>query len=145
MATWSEFSAADPSLATGIRALLQQYGPGMGYLATIRPDGGPRVHPISPVFTDDDLAEIIRRGGPVRVEQHQEIVGVRAGGAWLAADAEAGRLAVLLNRADVVDKPESELTSRGAIVLNSVVGRSPRGRRRRTGPISSKSTGTVRA
>ncbi len=52
MATWSEFSAADPSLAAGIRALLQQYGPGMGYLATVRPDGGPRVHPVSPVLTD---------------------------------------------------------------------------------------------
>jgi hypothetical protein len=52
MATWSEFTAADPSLATGIRALLQQYGPGMGYLATVRPDGGPRVHPVSPVLTD---------------------------------------------------------------------------------------------
>jgi pyridoxamine 5'-phosphate oxidase-like protein len=52
MASWSEFSAAAPSLATGIRALLQQYGPGMGYLATVRPDGGPRVHPVSPVLTD---------------------------------------------------------------------------------------------
>lgn len=63
-------------------------------------------------------------------EVHGGIVGVRdvrAGGAWLAADPEAGRLAVLLNRADVVDKPESELTSRGAIVLDSVVGRSPEG------------------
>jgi hypothetical protein len=52
MATWSEFTAADPSLAAGIRALLQQYGPGMGYLATVRADGGPRVHPVSPVITD---------------------------------------------------------------------------------------------
>ncbi|GAA2680889.1 MULTISPECIES: pyridoxamine 5'-phosphate oxidase family protein [Actinoplanes] len=55
MASWSEFAAAEPSLAAGIRALLQQYGPGMGYLATLRPDGGPRVHPVSPVFTDAGL------------------------------------------------------------------------------------------
>jgi hypothetical protein len=55
MASWSDFAAAEPMLAAGIRALLQQYGPGMGYLATIRPDGGPRVHPVSPVFTDDGL------------------------------------------------------------------------------------------
>ena len=27
----------------------------MGYLATVRPDGGPRLHPVSPVFTDDGL------------------------------------------------------------------------------------------
>jgi hypothetical protein len=47
MASWSEFTAADPSLAAGIGALLQQYGPGMGYLATVRADGGPRVHPVS--------------------------------------------------------------------------------------------------
>lgn len=55
MASWSDFVAADPSLAAGIRALLQQYGPGMAYLATVRADGAPRVHPVSPVFTDEGL------------------------------------------------------------------------------------------
>jgi pyridoxamine 5'-phosphate oxidase-like protein len=55
MASWSEFAAAEPELASAIRALLQQYGPGMGYLATVRADGGPRVHPVSPVLTDDAL------------------------------------------------------------------------------------------
>jgi len=55
MASWSEFAAAEPSLASAIRALLQQYGPGMGYLATVRPDGGPRVHPVSPVITATGL------------------------------------------------------------------------------------------
>jgi hypothetical protein len=55
MASWSEFAAADPALAAAIRALLQQYGPGMGYLATVRPDGGPRVHPVSPVITGAGL------------------------------------------------------------------------------------------
>ena len=48
MATWSEFAAAEPRLADGIRALLYQYGPGLGYLATVRADGGPRVHPVCP-------------------------------------------------------------------------------------------------
>src|SRR5919112_3914640 len=55
MASWSEFAAAEPSLAAGIRALLQQYGPGMGYLATVRPDGGPRLHPVSPVITGEGV------------------------------------------------------------------------------------------
>ena len=55
MATWSDFVAADPSLAVGVRGLLQQYGPGMAYLATVRADGAPRVHPVSPVITDDGL------------------------------------------------------------------------------------------
>ena len=55
MASWSEFAADAPRLADGIRPLMQQYGPGFGYLATVRADGGPRVHPVSPVITDDGL------------------------------------------------------------------------------------------
>src|SRR4051795_13265323 len=55
MASWSEFATAEPALAAAVRALLQQYGPGMGYLATVRADGGPRVHPVSPVVTEDGL------------------------------------------------------------------------------------------
>jgi hypothetical protein len=55
MASWSDFAAADPPLAAAVSALLQQYGPGMGYLATVRPDGGPRVHPVSPVITGTGL------------------------------------------------------------------------------------------
>ena len=55
MASWSTFAAADPTLAAAIRALFEQYGPGLAYLATIRPDGAPRLHPVSPVFTDEGL------------------------------------------------------------------------------------------
>lgn len=55
MASWSEFAADEPRLADAIRALIQQYGPGFGYLATVRADGGPRVHPVSPVITDEGL------------------------------------------------------------------------------------------
>jgi hypothetical protein len=55
MASWSDFVAAEPTLAAGIRALLQQYGPGMAYLATVRADGSPRIHPVSPVITDEGL------------------------------------------------------------------------------------------
>lgn len=49
----------------------------------------------------------------------------RAGGAWLATDPAAGRLAVLLNRADVVDLSEDVAVSRGSLVLESVSGRFP--------------------
>jgi len=75
-------------------------------------------------------------------EAHDGVVGVRdvrAGGAWLAADPAAGRLAVLLNRADVptradIDtRPESELVSRGGLVLDAVAGRSPAGEPRTHG------------
>jgi hypothetical protein len=47
--------AAEPRLALAIQELVHQYGPGLGYLATVRPDGGPRVHPVSPVITDTGL------------------------------------------------------------------------------------------
>ena len=55
MASWSHFRTDEPRLAEAIRTLMQQYGPGLGYLATVRADGGPRVHPVSPVITDDGL------------------------------------------------------------------------------------------
>jgi hypothetical protein len=53
MASWTQFAAASPRLAAEIRALFHQYGPGLGYLATVRADGGPRVHPVSPVITEE--------------------------------------------------------------------------------------------
>lgn len=56
---------------------------------------------------------------------HPGVVGVRdarAGGAWLAAKSRPSRFAVLLNRADLSSRPESELHSRGSIVLDAVSG-----------------------
>lgn len=56
------------------------------------------------------------------------VIGIRdrrAGGAWLAVDPQARRLAVLLNRADVLDLAEDQVLSRGSLVLESVAGRSP--------------------
>jgi hypothetical protein len=62
--------------------------------------------------------------------EYPGVIGIhdrRAGGAWLALDPKARRLAVLLNRADVLDLPESEVLSRGSLALDSVAGRSPAG------------------
>ena len=55
MARWSEFALAAPRLADTVHGLLHQYGPGLGYLATVRADGGPRVHPVSPVVHEGGL------------------------------------------------------------------------------------------
>ena len=58
-------------------------------------------------------------------DTHSGVVGVRdvrAGGAWLAADPDEHRLAVLLNREDLSDRSEDEVVSRGSIVLASVAG-----------------------
>lgn len=56
--------------------------------------------------------------------EEPDVLGVQdrlAGGAWLAAS--GGRLSVLLNRAGAPDLPAEEITSRGGIVLDSVLGR----------------------
>jgi hypothetical protein len=55
MASWSQFAAEAPSLASSIRAAIHQYGTGLGFLATIRADGGPRLHPVSPAIVGGGL------------------------------------------------------------------------------------------
>jgi hypothetical protein len=56
MLTWPEFREARPDLADAGRSLFYQFGGvGLGFLGTVRLDGGPRVHPMCPVITDDGL------------------------------------------------------------------------------------------
>ena len=50
MLTWSSFAAREPEMAAAGRSLLYQYGVGLAFLSTVRPDGGPRVHPMCPVL-----------------------------------------------------------------------------------------------
>ena len=54
-ARWDEFERAAPDVAAGGRRLLLQYGLGLGFLATIRPDGGPRLHPFCPILAEGGL------------------------------------------------------------------------------------------
>ena len=61
-------------------------------------------------------------------ERYPGVSGIRdrrAGGAWLAVNPQERRLAVLLNRADVLDLPDDQALSRGSLALESVSGRSP--------------------
>jgi hypothetical protein len=53
--TWGELSRARPDLTAGGRQLLYQHGVGLAFLATIRPDSGPRLHPFCPLLTDDGM------------------------------------------------------------------------------------------
>ena len=62
MLTWSEFTKARPDLAAAGKRLIYQHGLGLGFLATVRPNGGPRVHPISPVLFDGSLFGMIVPG-----------------------------------------------------------------------------------
>ncbi len=59
MLSWNEFAALRPDLAQPGRALLYQLGVGLAYMATTRPDGGPRVHPMCPVLHDAGLFAFI--------------------------------------------------------------------------------------
>ena len=59
MMTWGEFAAAGPDLAEAGAALLYQHGVGLAFLATTRPDGGPRVHPMCPLLTADGVFAFI--------------------------------------------------------------------------------------
>lgn len=55
MASWAAFEAAAPKLAARGHQFFYMYGVGMGFLATVRRDGGPRLHPICPILTEDAL------------------------------------------------------------------------------------------
>jgi len=56
-------SAARHLADTG-RALLCQYGPPLGFLATVRRDGGPRLHPFCPIVSEGGLWAYIQRESP---------------------------------------------------------------------------------
>jgi hypothetical protein len=64
MATWGVFEAQMPEMAAAGRALLYQYGVGLAYLATVRSDGGPRVHPVDPTIVDDGMWVAIGEHSP---------------------------------------------------------------------------------
>ena len=55
MIRWAEFEARNPELASAGKARLFQFGPGLAFLATVRRDGGPRVHPVCPVLAHGGL------------------------------------------------------------------------------------------
>ncbi len=59
MKTWQEFGALRPDVAAAGRALLYRVGVGLGFLATTRPDGAPRVHPMCPLLHGTGLFAFI--------------------------------------------------------------------------------------
>lgn len=66
MVTWREFVAAQPDLAEIGRSLLFQFKVGLAFLATIREDGAPRLHPVCPVLSKDRLFVLIAPTSPKR-------------------------------------------------------------------------------
>lgn len=59
MVGWGELESARPDLAEAGRGLLYQFGVGLAFMATVRPDGGPRVHPMCPVLHDGGLFALL--------------------------------------------------------------------------------------
>jgi hypothetical protein len=59
MVTWAELAAARPDLAEPGARLLYQHGVGLGFLATTRADGRPRVHPMCPILTSESVFAFI--------------------------------------------------------------------------------------
>jgi hypothetical protein len=66
MITWKEFAAAEPNLADVGRSLLFQFKVGLAFLATVRKDGAPRLHPVCPVLSSDRLFVLIIPTSPKR-------------------------------------------------------------------------------
>jgi hypothetical protein len=62
MITWTDFSRRQPALADAGRRQFYQFGIGLAFLATVRPDGAPRVHPVCPVISDAGLHLLILAG-----------------------------------------------------------------------------------
>jgi hypothetical protein len=62
MITWIEFSRQQPALANAGRRQFYHFGIGLAFLATVRPDGAPRVHPVCPVISEAGLHLLIVAG-----------------------------------------------------------------------------------
>jgi hypothetical protein len=66
MVTWDQFAEASPELARAGNSQLFQYGVGLAFLATVRDDGAPRLHPVCPVLSSGRLYVLILPNSPKR-------------------------------------------------------------------------------
>ena len=66
MVTWKELAAAEPDLAEVGGLLLFQFNVGLAFLATVRRDGAPRLHPVCPVLSNGRLFVLITATSPKR-------------------------------------------------------------------------------
>ena len=70
MVSWGEFEAAAPEMAAVGRALLEQHH--LAYLGTVRADGAPRVHPVSPFIIDGRLFVATHPSSPKARDQQRD-------------------------------------------------------------------------
>ena len=68
MLTWQEFADVRPELAELGHDLLYQFGIGLAFLATVRKDGGPRLHPVCPLIHEGHLFVFVLGHSPKRYD-----------------------------------------------------------------------------
>ena len=66
MTSWSEFESAEPEMAALGLKQLRKFG--LAYLATVRKDGAPRVHPVCPFLADGRLFVATPPASPKRLD-----------------------------------------------------------------------------
>jgi hypothetical protein len=57
--SWRDFKVQQPDFAQQGAELLYHFGVGLAFLGTVRRDGGPRLHPICPLVTEEGLYAFI--------------------------------------------------------------------------------------
>ena len=71
MVSWGKLREVRPDLEEAGRARLYQFGVGLAFLATVRPDGAPRLHPMCPVIDGDELYGLLIPS-PKRDDLHRD-------------------------------------------------------------------------
>jgi hypothetical protein len=64
MVSWNEFAQHEPELAAKGRDLIFQYPVGLAFLATVRADGAPRLHPVCPILSASRLYVFVMATSP---------------------------------------------------------------------------------
>jgi hypothetical protein len=70
MVTWASFAGAEPEMAAIGAGLLEKFH--IAYLATVRADGAPRVHPVSPFIIEGRLFVATPQGSPKARDQFRD-------------------------------------------------------------------------
>ncbi len=122
MVTWSEFENDAPDMAEAGKKLLYQYGVGLGFLATLRKDGAPRLHPICPTVVEGRLYALI---GPTPKRADLKRDGRYALHTFPGTEVDdeflvMGR-AKFIDDPAIADKVRTDLTSRGMTSTNDEI------------------------
>lgn len=128
---WADFASVRPELAEAGRELLYHFGVGLAMIGTVRPDGGPRVHPISPVLTggrllaflipSPKLRDLLRDGRYALHSYplpHNEDALYLAGRATAVRDAELRRAVAAVYVAERTTLPPPDLGAQSLVELS---------------------------